>query len=178
MVGAYACALLHNDVVTYKVMDREQLEAARELSKSSAYDGKFAMEMYLKTPIKRLCKTLPLKDPRVAQVVALEDLHENIVPDPIVVEVDTREREEAMDAEVIEEELADMDVKKTELPEETREEINERILGNMKLLVDFDEVPVIHKPVEHYTGKAPHNVARDFADHLSRLVLTAERANR
>ena len=170
MVGAYAVAILHNDLETYKVMDREELDAARALSKSSAYDGPFAMEMYLKTPIKRLCKTLPLKDPRVAQVVALEDVHENIAPDPDVVEVDTRDHQDAMDATEIE--------KSVELPEETREEINERMLGNMKLLVDLDAVPKLHKPIEHYTGPAPIGVAREFADFLSREVLKAERANR
>jgi len=110
------------------------------------------------------------------------------------VRVETVERQEAMDAEAMETEaaaadaieteaiidghFAEQDAKKVELPEETREEINERILGNMKLLVDFDEVPKLQKPTEHYTGPAPIGVAREFADFLSRLVLKAERANR
>ncbi len=184
MVGAYACALLHNDVVTYKVMDREELDAARALSRSSAYEGPFAMEMYLKTPIKRLCKTLPLKAPDVAQAVALEDLHENIVPDPIEVQVEKVERQEAMDADAIETEaiidghFAEQDIEKVELPEETREEINERIWGNWTLLSNLNALPQVQKPPEHYTGPAPIGVAREFADFLSRLVLKAERANR
>lgn len=170
LVGAYACALLHNDVTTYKVMDREQLEAARKLSKSSAYDGEFAMEMYLKTPIKRLCKTLPLKDPRVADVIDLEDKKENIAPDPIVAEVEV--------VEVSDEPEPEREPERVELPVETREEVNERIRGNYKLLVELDEEPSFQNPVEHYLEEAEHGRALKYADKLSRLVLKAERANR
>jgi recombination protein RecT len=175
MVGAYACALLHNDVTTYKVMDREELDAARALSRSSAYEGDFAMEMYLKTPIKRLCKTLPLKAPDVAQAVALEDLHENIVPDPMEIQVETVARQEAMEVEAA---VAEEEVEKVELPEETREEINVRIRENFKLLIEIGAEPLLSRPMIYYVRDAKDGEAREFADYLSREVLKAERANR
>ena len=181
MIGAYACALLHNDVTTYKVMDREELDAARNLSRSSAYEGPFAMEMFLKTPIKRLCKTLPLKDPHVSQAVALEDLHENIVPDPMEVQVETVERQEALDAEaIVDGHFAEQDAEKVELPEETREELRERIVGNWGILMQLGEVPQLKKhTIEYYTSySCDVAVMREFADFLSREVLKAERANR
>lgn len=171
LVGAYACALLHNNVTTYKVMDREQLDAARKLSKSSAYDGPFAMEMYLKTPIKRLCKTLPLKDPRVAEVIDLEDEKENIVPDPV---------EEVEVVEVAGEPEPERATKPMELPKETRAEINLRIKGNWDLLTDMDAIPVLKKaPVEHYVSiDCEDSVALEFANYLSVKVLEAERDKR
>jgi len=113
------------------------------------------------------------------------------------VRVETVERQEAMDAEAMETEAAAADaieteaiidghfaeqdakkVEKVELPEETREEINARIIGNWELLSTLNALPQVQKPPEHYMGPAPIGVAREFADFLSRLVLKAERANR
>jgi recombination protein RecT len=175
MIGAYACALLHNDVTTYKVMDREELDAARALSRSSAYEGPFAMEMYLKTPIKRLCKTLPLKAPDVAAAVALEDIHENIVPDPMEVQVEVVEARQEIIDKVVEHEA-----EKVELPEETREELVVRIIANWDMLLSFDAIPELkNHPVAYYESEdCDPAVQREFADYLSRLVLKAERANR
>jgi hypothetical protein len=131
------------------------------------------MEMYLKTPIKRLCKTLPLKDPRVAEVIDLEDTHENIVPDPVEAEVEVVNVES--DAASPEPEREPQVV---ELPKETRAEINLRIKGNWELLLDMDKIPTLKKlPVEHYVSvDCEDKVALEFANYLSVKVLEAERA--
>lgn len=84
MKGAYACAVLASGETQNARMDCEALDEARKLSRSSAYDGPFAAEMYKKTPLKRLCKLLPLRSPDVARVADIEDEHEGVVPDPVI----------------------------------------------------------------------------------------------
>lgn len=170
MVAAYACAKLHNDEVMYRIMDREELEAARKLSRSSAYDGPFAMEMYLKTPLKRLCKLLPLSSPEIARDVAatarLEDELEGVVPDheepqPPKIEVIEIQKEEA-------------------LPQETRDEVNQRIEQTWGELADMDACPQLTKRGWQWylTPDCEDDLAVEFADYLKRKLLDAERENR
>jgi phage RecT family recombinase len=182
MVNAYAVAKLWNNETMYKVMDREELEAARALSKSSAYDGKFAMEMYLKTPIKRLCKLLPLKRPEIAKnigdTIDLEDNLEDLPPsrkefeEPAgdVYEVQTERAPIPGETVTVDYE----EEKKTELPKESREEVNERIKGNWMLLEKMDALPTHDNPPEHYQAVATDKRALAYADCLSRLVLAGQ----
>lgn len=175
MVAAYACAKLHNDEVMYRVMDREELEAARKLSRSSAYNGPFAMEMYLKTPLKRLCKTLPLRSPDVARVVAetvhLEDELEDTAPAPIEVEPGPGE---GIGLHI------DGPEKETVLPEESREELDARIGRTWQYLDELEDTPELQQhPMEYYAGEeCDTGTKREFADYLAREMLKAERRAR
>lgn len=200
MVAAYACAKLHNDEVMYRVMDREELEAARKLSRSSAYNGPFAMEMYLKTPLKRLCKTLPLRSPDVARVVAetvhLEDELEDTAPapeeglgtpEPYPTTKDQRQGAAAADALEADPRVGANSVmrgeepqKETVLPQETREELDARIGRTWQYLDELEDTPELQQhPMEYYAGEeCDTGTKREFADYLAREMLKAERRAR
>lgn len=188
MVAAYACAKLHSGEVQNAIMPRAQLEAARKMSKSTAYDGPFASEMYKKTPLKRLCKTLPLRSPDVARAAWIEDEKEGVVPDPEPAQertvfefntaaVDTNEEAEARGEEVV----------VIDASEETREEVNDRISRTWKRLEELDALPELTKPENwgydirwryYQSEKCGDDEALEFANFLTRCMLEAEREQR
>ncbi len=85
------------------------------------------------------------------------------------------------DQAVIDAELAKEEVRHVELPEETREEINERINDNWALLQKLGATPDLEVPGYKVYTVSPDTddaTAREFADWLSRLVLKSERKKR
>lgn len=171
MVAAYACAKLENDEVMYRVMDRRELDAARELSKSSAYNGPFAMEMYLKTPLKRLCKTLPLRTQRlhVSETIHMEDELKDIAPEPVEA-VEVLKKDDVAHPEP---------VKETALPQETQEELKARIKRTWEYLAELKALPRLTEPLDYYMGPGLTDAdRREFADYLAREMLKAEREKR
>lgn len=73
LVGAYACAELHNGAVNFEVVGLDVLKRARAMSSSPAYK-KWATEMVKKFPLKRLCKRLP-KTLSIERWAAIEEKH-------------------------------------------------------------------------------------------------------
>ena len=127
------------------------------------------MEMYLKTPLKRLCKLLPLRTQaaQVAETIHLEDEQENIVPEPVPNEVPLS----------FSEARSDTAPKETALPQETLEELKARIRRTWKYLLELDRLPQLdHHPATYYPSDAVDpGEAREFADYLAREMLKAER---
>lgn len=185
MVAAYACAKLENGEVMRRVMDRGELECARKLSNSSAYNGPFAMEMYLKTPLKRLCKILPLRTQgrRVAETIDMEDEKHDIAPEPVAVEVAEVQEKTDVTSQPVDGTSHPTDgtspapKSPTALPQETRAEVNARILRTWEHLLDLDKIPrLTTKPFDWYVGKEiTLGEMREFADYLAREMLKAER---
>lgn len=74
-IGVYAIARLPNGMVMREVMDREQVEKVRKVSRSGG-NGPWAQwwgEMARKTVIRRLAKRLPILDPKVAETIQRDD---------------------------------------------------------------------------------------------------------
>jgi recombination protein RecT len=75
LIGAYAIARLPGGAIMREVMDREQLESVRAVSRS-AESGPWASffdEMCRKTVLRRLIKRVPITDARVQEVIARDD---------------------------------------------------------------------------------------------------------
>lgn len=74
-IGVYAIARLPNGMVMREVMDRDQVEKVRKVSRSGA-NGPWAQwwgEMARKTVIRRLAKRLPILDPKLAETIQRDD---------------------------------------------------------------------------------------------------------
>lgn len=74
-IGAYAIARLPNGMVMREVMDREQIEQVRKVSRSGASGpwNSWWGEMARKTVLRRLAKRLPILDPAVADTIQRDD---------------------------------------------------------------------------------------------------------
>ena len=73
LVGAYAIATFSNGQTQFCVMDRIELDSIRARAKSQ--DGPWKTdtgEMYRKTPIRRLCKSLNLNSPEMARALGVD----------------------------------------------------------------------------------------------------------
>ena len=74
-LGVYAIARLPNGMVMREVMDTEQVEQVRKVSRSGN-NGPWAQwwtEMARKTVIRRLAKRLPILDPHIAETIQRDD---------------------------------------------------------------------------------------------------------
>ena len=165
MVGCYACAELASRAVDYECIGREELDKIRKLSHSEAYET-FPIEMYKKTPLKRLCKRLPLRSPQWQRLTELE-ANDGIASDP---EPDSTTTDTAMEEEkrVIVQPLEPE-------PRESRDDINQRILTTWQQLVDSGRVPQLRRSAEHYaSSEVDDDTAREFATFLSRELFKAQ----
>jgi recombination protein RecT len=74
-IGAYAIARLPNGMVMREVMDRDQIEQVRKVSRSGASGPWNAWwgEMARKTVLRRLAKRLPILDPAIAETLTRDD---------------------------------------------------------------------------------------------------------
>lgn len=88
VIAAYAVAVMDNGATDVEVMDRYELERIRRFA-SDGRGGKdgpayqqWADQMYRKTPIRRLCKRLPLGDDYFI-AAKLDELHEAGKPEEI-----------------------------------------------------------------------------------------------
>ncbi len=74
-IGAYAIAKLPNGLVMREVMDHEQIEQVRAVSraKNSGPWAQWWTEMARKTVTRRLAKRLPILDPQVRDLVQADD---------------------------------------------------------------------------------------------------------
>ena len=88
MIGAYSCAQLTNGMVLHTLMSTAEIEAIRSRSpgKSSGPWVTNRAEMYRKTPVRRLCKYLPLSPTDMRAVVKDEYFDAGIEPEPTEVE--------------------------------------------------------------------------------------------
>jgi recombination protein RecT len=74
-IGAYAIARLSNGMIMREVMDRDQIEQVRKVSRSGG-NGPWASwwgEMARKTVLRRLAKRLPILDPAIAETIQRDD---------------------------------------------------------------------------------------------------------
>lgn len=74
-IGVYAIARLPNGLVMREVMDREQVEQVRSVSRSKSQGPWVAWwgEMARKTVARRLAKRLPILDPEVRDLIQRDD---------------------------------------------------------------------------------------------------------
>ena len=103
--GAYACARLANGMTVHCLMSKAEIEAIRQQSpgrNSTPWLQHYA-EMSKKTPVRRLCKMLPLSPVDMRAVMADEYFDSGIRPEPTQVEYEeasANEVERHLDKEV------------------------------------------------------------------------------